>query len=159
SASSSSLMNSPLPPTLASETFASRSPEVLMTTSSAAIPACSRSRAVCPLCTSASGLPRVPMRSGRASGLVVAIQSFACFGRLEGKQAVHHLGDLARLDVVLQRQLLQDGQRRVQDLVHDRLGHRLERAALVRLELAQRRQRALELGAADAVELAAQRDD
>src|SRR5581483_10277245 len=176
SASSISFRNKPLPPTFASDTFASLSPVVRMTTSSTAWPSASSRRAIWPLCASASALPRVPSRSGCAPASAFAIVAgfSARSGRgrrrfvgdvrrrrgIEGEQPVDDARDLGgRLAVLALRDLLQDRERNVQDLVHDRARHRLERASLVGLEPAQGGERTLELDPPDAVELAAERDD
>src|SRR5262249_2045701 len=148
SASSISFKKSPLPPTRASDTSARRSPEVRITTSSTLAPSPSRRRATSLDWASARALPRVPRRRPRASlvrtplsRLVVTLAGcrrrdvlFGFRRRLEGEQTVHQLGDLRRRGaVVVARNFLEHRERRVEDLVDDRLGHRFERPALRRL--------------------------
>ena len=63
-ASSISFTKSPLPPDCESTASCSRSPSVLMVTSSVGWPRASRSAATVRACQSASALPRVPIRRG-----------------------------------------------------------------------------------------------
>ena len=114
---------------LASGTSRMRSPAVLMTTSSPRRPGCAASRR----CRTHSRL-----RQGEAAAARTDAQDGAhdSSGVLDVEQAPRGV-DVERLAAAVV--LLEAGDRGVQDLVHDRLGQRIERLALARAELRQRR--------------------
>jgi hypothetical protein len=139
SASSSSFTKSPLPPTFASDTSLSRSPVVRSGTSSVATP--SRSsirRATHWVWVSASWLARVAMRSGFIPRPARARAAPRARGpsrppprraRRDRPARRAPAPPEVREALLALRLLAQPRHRRVQDLVHDRAGQRLDAAA------------------------------
>src|SRR5260370_15406 len=127
-ASSISLVNLPLVPTLASATSVILSPVVLMISIETSCP-CSRSRAATWFaCQSASCEPREPMRK-----VVMAIRLAPLEGQIE--DTPNHLVDRGRLR--LRRRRFEGGDRGMQQLIDNAAGHRLDSRFLLRRNLAQ----------------------
>src|SRR5215472_3735304 len=116
SASSISLVNIPLVPTLARATSRILSPVVLMISISTTCPCSPRSAATWLACHNASCEPREPMRR-LAMGLLFGLSAV----EVEIEDAADHLVDGSSLG--MRRGRLERGDRRMQELVDDAAGH------------------------------------
>ena len=163
SASSISLTNSRLPPTSESGADCSRSPVVLMMTSSTSTPADSSRAATVRACHSASWLPRVPMRSGecisRGGSAIRAV--FAAPRRTAPRRRARTGGSgrPSRRDQGLVADRLQLLGRRQQQLLDEELRDLVDAGARLGRQAGQLRLEPRQLRLADRLEPLAQRDD